>query len=40
MVNAKFRKTGKTQVVLESPTGDKTTFEIDIKSHRYEINKK
>lgn len=40
MVNAEFRKSGKTEVVLVAPDGKETVYEIDIKEHSYDINKK
>lgn len=40
MVHAEFRKAGKTEFVLESPNGEKTIFEIDIKRDTYDIVKK
>ena len=40
MVNAKFKKQGKTEVILVSPDGVETVYEIDIKSHTYDINRK
>ena len=40
MVNAEFKKTGKTNLILEDSNGNKTIFEIDIKSNSYNINKR
>ncbi len=40
VVNAEFRKVGKTKVIIESPTGDKETYNIDIKRDSYEIDEK
>lgn len=40
MVNAEFKKAGKTNIILEDPKGNKTIFEIDIKNNTYDINKK
>ena len=40
MVNAEFRKSGKTEVVLVAPDGKETVYEIEIKDHSYDINKK
>ncbi len=40
MVNAEFKKAGKAELVLESPKGEKNTYEIDIKDHTYSVNKK
>lgn len=40
LLNAKFKKAGKTEVILESPDGEKSIFDITIKRDKYEINKK
>ncbi len=40
MVHAEFKKAGKTEFVLESPNGEKTTFEIDIKRDTYDVVEK
>lgn len=40
MVNAKFKKAGETQVILEAPSGEKTTFNIVIKNMTYDLTKK
>ena len=40
VVNAEFTRAGKTNLILEDSNGNKTIFEIDIKSHSYDINKK
>ncbi|MBQ8892002.1 MAG: hypothetical protein IJ068_03970, partial [Bacilli bacterium] len=40
LINAEFTRAGKTNLILEDSNGNKTTFEIDIKSHSYDINKK
>lgn len=40
MINAEFKKTGKTNLILEDPKGNKEIYEIDIKNNTYEINKK
>ena len=39
-VHAKFRKAGKTEFVLESPTGEKKLFDIDIKSDNFTYKEK
>ena len=39
-VNAEFTRAGKTNLILEDSNGNKTIFEIHIKSHSYDINKK
>ena len=40
MVNAEFKKAGKTNIILEDSIGNKEVYEIDIKRDSYEINKK
>ena len=40
MLNAEFKKAGKTEFILESPDGKKEIYEIDIKRNTYSINKK
>ncbi|MBR2588607.1 MAG: hypothetical protein IKD77_05340 [Bacilli bacterium] len=40
VVNAEFKKAGKTNLILEDANGNKTIFEIDIKNNSYELNKK
>ena len=40
MVNAEFKKTGKTTLILENPNGNKEKYEIDIKNSTYDIVKK
>ena len=40
LVHAEFRKAGKTEVVLESPNGEKNIFDITIKRNTYAIDKK
>ena len=39
-VHADFKKSGKTEFVLESPDGKKTVFDISIRRDTYTINKK
>ena len=39
-INAEFKKTGKTNLILEDANGNKEVFELEIKDHSYEINKK
>ncbi len=39
MVNAEFTKTGKTNIILEDPNGNKEVFEIEIKDNSYDIHK-
>ena len=40
MVNAEFKKAGKTNIILEDSNGNKEVYEIDIKNSSYDINKK
>ena len=40
MVNAEFTHGGKTELILESPEGEKTVFEINIERTRYDLIKK
>lgn len=40
VVNAEFKKTGKTEIIVETPEGDKKEFEIDIKRDKFDINEK
>ena len=40
IVNAEFIKLGKTEFILESPDGNKTTFDIEIKRNTYDLTRK
>lgn len=40
LLNANLKKAGKTEVILESQSGEKTMFDITIKRDTYEIKKK
>ncbi|MCR5636478.1 MAG: hypothetical protein K6F76_04815 [Clostridiales bacterium] len=40
MVHAEFKKAGKTEFVLESPNGEKTTFDIEIERDTFDVVKK
>ena len=40
MVNAEFKKAGKTNLILEDSNGNKQIYEINIKNNSYDINKK
>ncbi len=40
MVNAKFSKTGNTELILESPDGEKTIYELKIERYSYDIRRK
>ena len=37
MIKANFKKEGKTNLIIESPTNEKQVFEIDVKRDTYEI---
>ena len=39
MVHADFKKEGKTNMIIESPNGDKVEYTIEIKKDTYKINK-
>ena len=40
VVHAIFNKAGNTEVILEAPSGEKTTFDIKVDRDTYTINKK
>ena len=40
MVHADFKKAGKTELILESPDGKKTIFDVSIRRSTYTINEK
>ena len=40
LLNAEFKKAGKTEVIIESPDGEKTVFDITIKKNTYDLTKK
>ena len=40
MIEANFKKEGKTELYLISPTGEKEIYTISIKKDTYDINKK
>ena len=40
MLNANFKKAGKTELVLEAPNGEKTMFDITIKKDTFDMTKK
>ena len=40
VVHAVFNKTGNTKVILQSPSGEKTVFDIKVDRNTYTINKK
>ncbi len=39
IVEAEFKKTGKTEFILESPDGEKTIFDINIRRDTYSVEK-
>ena len=40
IVHAEFKKAGKTEMILESPTGEKRIFDISIRRDKFTINEK
>lgn len=40
MIHADFKKAGKTEVILESPEGEKTIFDITISRDKYILKEK
>ena len=40
MINADFKKRGKTSLILESPNGEKVEYSLDIKRYTYDVVKK
>ena len=40
MVHADFKKAGRTVLILESPKGEKTEYDLFIERDRYEITKR
>ena len=40
MVQADFKRSGKTELVLESPDGEKTIFDVSIRRDKYDIEEK
>ena len=40
MVHADFKKSGNTEFILESPSGNKKTFNITIKEHTYKVEER
>ena len=40
LIRAGFRKGGKTNLILEDPSGKKSIYEIDIRYHNFDISKK
>ena len=40
LLNARFKKAGRTEFTLESPNGEKSVYEITIRRDKYDINKK
>jgi len=39
-INAEFKRSGKTNVIIEDSNGNREVYEIDIKRNSYDINKK
>lgn len=39
MINVEFSKLGKTQLIIESPDGEKITYDVIVKRDTYEINR-
>ncbi len=37
MINADFRKTGHTRLIIESPDGEKQYYDLEVERHSYEI---
>ena len=40
MVNAEFKKAGKTELIVESPNGETYNFDLKIERSSYEIKRK
>ena len=40
MVHADFKRAGRTTLTLESPTGEKTEYDLTVEQYTYEITKK
>ena len=40
LVHAEFKKAGKTEFILESPSGEKKTFDLTIKRDTYSVEEK
>ena len=40
LLNAKFQKAGKTELVLEAPSGEKTFFDVTVERHTLSVTKK
>ena len=40
MVHGELKKAGKAEFILESPDGEKSIFEIDIKRNTYHVERK
>ena len=40
MIQAKFKRRGKTTLILESPSGEKVEYSLDIKRYTYDVVKK
>ena len=40
LINVKFRKAGNVDLIVESPSGEKTVFEVEVKRSTYDIKRK
>ncbi len=40
MINVEFQKTGKTELILESPDGEKYIYDLEVFRYSYKINRK
>ena len=40
MVNAEFKKTGNTELILDTPSGEKIIYDLKIERYSYDIKKK
>ena len=40
LVRASFTKTGHTELILESPDGERHVYELDIERYSYEVSRK
>ena len=40
VLNAKFKKAGKTELILETPNGEKIFFDITVERHAFDVTKK
>jgi hypothetical protein len=40
MIHARFAKTGRTELILESPEGERTVFDLNIERYSYDVQRK